>query len=157
MDAHDFAQQFNQLYGALYRMAAKRVVDARELMSPETAALLMHLAQTGPLTLSEMALHFDRALSTLSVKVAALEADGLLARQADAGDARKALIWLSPSGRQTLEQALEVLDAQHLTMAAEQLSLAQRQELLAALQALINLLPHSNPSLERTCHDNKIV
>ena len=159
MDAHDFAQQFNQLYRALYRMAAKRVADAREQMSPETTALLMHLAQTGPMTLSEMAQHFDRALSTLSVKVTALEADGLLARQPDTDDGRKALIWLSPRGRQTLSQALDVLDTERLAMAAEQFDPAQRAQVLASLQAFIAVLTPSTPSTpstERNC-DDKIV
>ncbi len=150
MDAQDFANQFNQLYRELYRRAAKRVVDVRAQMSPETSALLMHLAQAGPMTLSEMAQHFGRALSTLSVKVAALEADGLLARQPDAGDGRKALIWLSPQGRQSLSQALEVLDTQRLGMAAEQLDQLQRAQLVTDLQAFIAVLANSNPTLERT-------
>ncbi len=156
MDAQDFASQFNQLYRELYRRAAKRVADVRAQMSPETSALLMHLAQTGPMTLSEMAQHFDRALSTLSVKVAALEADGLLARQPDAVDGRKALIWLSPKGRQDLSQALEVLDARRLSAAAEQLQEAQRVQLLAGLQAFIAELTDANPKLERTCDDNTV-
>ena len=153
MDTQDFALQFNQLYRELYRMAVKRVDDARAQLSPETTALLLHLGQTGPLTLSEMAQHFGRALSTLSAKVAVLEGDGLLTRQPDDMDGRKTLIWLSPPGQQALSQALEVLDTHRLATAAAQLSQLQREQLLAGLQVFIAALPHPLPYLERNCDD----
>lgn len=145
MDARDFAQQFAQLYRELYRLAVRRVDDGREPLSSETTALLLHLAQTGPMSLSELARHFDRALSTLSVKVAALEADGLLARQRDDDDARRALIWLSPRGRQVLLEALNVLDTPRLAAAAGQLDILQRQQLLDGLRALVAALPSPDP------------
>jgi hypothetical protein len=62
MDAPDFAQQFGQLYRELYRLAVRRVSDGREPLSAETTALLLHLAQTGPMSLSQLARHFGRAL-----------------------------------------------------------------------------------------------
>lgn len=157
MDSHEFANGFGQLFRQIYGLAARRVADSREQLSAETTALLLHLAQSGPLSLSEMARHFDRALSTLSVKIAALEADGLLARQRDDGDARRALVWLSPQGRAVLDEALQVLDVQRLGNAAEQLDTERRQQLLAGMQALVEALsspasgtdpeahPHSHP------------
>ena len=148
MDTQAFARQFAQLYRQLYQCAVRRIDDARDSPSAETTALLMHLAQAGPLTLSELSRHFDRALSTLSAKVAALEAQGLLARQRDEADARRALIWLNPAGREHLLQALEVLDTPLLATAAQSLSPEQRGSLLAALQSLIAALPpnHESPS-----------
>ncbi|HSV48613.1 MAG TPA: MarR family transcriptional regulator [Ramlibacter sp.] len=139
-----FADEFGQLYRQLYSLAVRRIADGREQLSAETAALLMHLAQSGPLSLSDMARHFDRALSTLSVKVAALEADGLLARQRDDGDARRALIWLSSRGREVLDQAMQVLDARRLSAAAERLSDERREQLLAGLHELIAVLALSH-------------
>ena len=151
MDTQAFARQFGQLYRQLYQRAVRRIDDARDAPSAETTALLLHLAQTGPLTLSELSGHFDRALSTLSAKVAALEARGLLARQRDEEDARRALIWLSPPGREHLLQALDVLDTTLLAAAAQVLSPEQRGTLLTGLQSLLAALPpnHDNESAPR--------
>jgi DNA-binding MarR family transcriptional regulator len=143
MDAQAFARDFGDLYRQLYQRAVRRIDDAREAPSAETTALLLHLAQAGPMTLSELARHFDRALSTLSAKVSALETQGLLARQRDDTDARRALIWLSPAGRSHLLEALEVLDRTLLATAAQALRPEQRSALLAGLHTLIAALPHN--------------
>lgn len=149
MESPQFAHEFGQLYREVYRVAVRRVSDGREPLSPETTALLLHLAQAGPMSLSEMALHFDRALSTLSAKVAALEADGLLTRQRDDDDGRRATIWLSARGREVLADALDVLDRQRLSDAAERLSPEQRGRLIDGLRALMAALSPT-PSPERS-------
>lgn len=149
MDTQQFAREFGGLYRELYGLAVRRIPDARDAPSSETLALLMHLAQTGPLTLSELAPHLDRALSTLSAKVAALEAEGLLARQRDAADARRTLIWLSPAGRAALDEALQVLDPQRLARAAGHLEAPARRRLIDGLQALVAALsspPEGDPA-----------
>lgn len=141
MDAHAFAEYFSQLYRELYRRGARQLDDARERMAPETVALLLHMAQTGPATLSELVLHLGRSPSTLSAKIAALESAGLLARQRDEQDARRALVWLSPAGREALTDALNVLDVARLAQAAKGWDAARRLHLVGELQALIHALP----------------
>lgn len=141
MDEQDFAREFGSLYRELYRVAVRRIDDSRDKVSAETTALLLHLAQTGPMTLSEMAQHFGRAMSTLSVKVAALEAQGWLSRQPDPTDARRAEIWLSPVGRAVLDEAVDVLDTPRLAVAAETLDAVQRAALLQSLRQLIAAVP----------------
>lgn len=137
-----FAAEVNGIYQALYQLAARRVADLREGPSVETLALLTHLAQSGPLTLSEMSAHLQRALSTLSAKVAALQEQDLLARQGDPRDARRTLIWLSPAGRETVERAAQVLDAQRLAAAGRRLSVSQREGIVHALEELRRVLAH---------------
>ena len=156
MEADEFARQFSRLYRELYRLAVSRIDSSRERLSPETTALLLHLAQAGPMTLSELSRHFDRALSTLSAKVADLEDQGLLARQRDSLDARRALIWLSPAGRQELLDALEVLDTRTLAAAASQIGAVERLQLLASLRALINALPTSQSNQRGTQDDSPV-
>lgn len=141
MTDESFAREFGALYRELYRVAVRRIDDSRDKVSAETTALLLHLAQAGPMTLSEMAQHFGRAMSTLSVKVAALEAQGWLSRQPDPADARRAEIWLSPAGRAVLEEAVEVLDTPRLAAAAQALDEAQRAALLESLRHLIAAMP----------------
>jgi len=150
-----FAAQVNVAYQALYHLAARRVADLRELPSVETLALLTHLAQSGPLTLSEMSTHLQRALSTLSVKVAALEEQGLLARQTDPADARRSLIWLSPHGRETVESARQVLCPERLAAAGRHLPASQRERIVQALEELRLVLTHpSDPDTRGgVCHE----
>lgn len=141
MDPDPFASAFGALYRELYARAVRRIDDGRDGLSSETTALLLHLAQAGPLTLSELAQHLGRALSTVSAKVGTLEDQGLLARQRDDDDNRRSLIWLSPGGRDTLAQALDVLDRPRLAAAAALLPATQRAQLIAGLQALLAALP----------------
>lgn len=140
MDSQDFAREFGALYRELYRLAVRRVDDGREVLSAETTALLLHLSQTGPQTLSELTQHLDRSPSTLSAKVTELESQGLLARQRDEDDARRALIWMSPQGRAALLEALEVLDASVLANAADRIEPRQLDQLLTGLRAFIAAL-----------------
>jgi DNA-binding MarR family transcriptional regulator len=141
MDPERFAHEFGALYRELYRLAVRRVDDAREVMSAETTALLLHLSQTGPLTLSELARHLDRAPSTLSAKVSELESRGLLARQRDEQDSRRAQLWLSPKGRRALLAAVEVLDSEKLAAAAQAMDVTHQTQLLEGLRALLAALP----------------
>lgn len=137
MDADRFAERLAHAYREIYRHAVRRVDDGRDALSGETTALLLHLAQAGPSTLTELARHFGRALSTLSVKVDGLEADGLLARQRDEDDARRLFVWLTPLGRARLLDALEVLDTALVSRAAARLDPARRSALLDGLEELI--------------------
>ena len=133
MSPEDFAEQFQHAFQSIYLAAMRRVRDGRQRLAPETTALLLHLAEAGPMTLSDMAKHFDRALSTLSDKVEHLETQGLLQRQHDPHDARRSDIWLSELGQTVLVQELDVLDRVRVTRAAASLSAETRTRLLDAL------------------------
>lgn len=140
MDIDDFATRFGAAYRELYRHAVRRIHDARDALSGETTALLLHLGQAGPSTLGELVRHFDRAPSTLSAKIDALEATGLLARQRDAADARRSLVWLTDAGRRRLLETLDVLDASRIARAAARLDPTRRAALLDDLDALVAAL-----------------
>ena len=133
MTPDDFAEQFQHAFQSVYLAAMRRVRDGRQRLAPETTALLLHLAEAGPMTLSDMAKHFDRALSTMSDKVENLESQGLLQRQRDPHDARCSDIWLSESGQKVLAQELDVLDRARVAHAAASLSAETRTALLNAL------------------------
>jgi len=133
MTPDDFAEQFQHAFQSIYLAAMRRVRDGRQRLAPETTALLLHLAEAGPMTLSDMARHFDRALSTMSDKVENLESQGLLQRQRDPHDARRSDIWLSESGQKVLAQELDVLDRVRVAQAAASLSAETRTHLLNAL------------------------
>lgn len=146
MEADELAEKIGRCYRELYRLAVRRVGDPRDRLSPETMVLLSHLAEAGPSTLSELALHIDRAPSTLSAKVNALVADGLLARQRDENDRRRSLIWLTPAGRGAYLDSLRVLDHDLLRRAAERLPGDRRQMLVDLLTELIKDVRAEGPA-----------
>lgn len=146
METDEFAEEIGRCYRDLYRLAVRRVADPRDRPSPETVVLLSHLAEAGPSTLGELSRHIDRAPSTLSAKVTALEAAGLLARQRDEGDRRRSLIWLTPSGRRTYLDNLRVLDHDLLRRAAERLPGDRRQMLVDLLTELIKDVRAEGPA-----------
>jgi DNA-binding MarR family transcriptional regulator len=140
-----FAAEFEDLFRATYRAAVRRVRDKRERLSPETTALLDHLAATGPLTAGELARHVDRAPSTLTEMVDHLVDKGLLTRDRDPADARRSLIWLTDEGQAALIEARNVLDLDVLARAGAELSPEQRQALLTAFRAFVVHLRGTHP------------
>lgn len=130
MTEEDFAERFEDLFRTTYVRAVRRVRDKRERLSPETAALLDHMAAAGPMTAGELARHIDRAPSTLTEMLRHLEGKGLIERDRDPDDARKALIWLTDAGRAALLESRQVLEPDRLAAAAGRLSADERGEFL---------------------------
>nr|WP_259409154.1 MarR family winged helix-turn-helix transcriptional regulator [Rubrivivax gelatinosus] len=121
--------------------AARRVEQGRDSLSPDAVELLLHMAQTGPATLADLSRYLERAQSTLSARVASLEAGGLLSRQRDGQDPRRLLVWLSPSGRRALAEAMEMLDTACLAAAAASWDDERRRRLVDELDALLDAMP----------------
>lgn len=140
-----FAADFEALFRAVYVTAVRRVRDKRERLSPETVALLDHLAAAGPLTAGELARHVDRAPSTLTEMVDHLVDKGLLTRDRDPADARRSLVWLTPEGQGALVEARNVLDHDLLARAGEGLSAEERAALLDHFQTFVAKLKGARP------------
>lgn len=140
MEPEIFAQRFDRAYQDVYLLAVRRLRDKRERLSAESTAFLLHLAEAGPLTLTELARHLHRAQSTTSEMVDHLIAKALIKRQPDPGDRRRALIWLTDQGREALAEALAVLDEQRLVAAAARFPPAKREALAVLLEDFILIL-----------------
>lgn len=140
-----FAADFEDLFRATYRAAVRRVRDKRERLSPETVALLDHLAAAGPLTAGELARHVDRAPSTLTEMVDHLVEKTLLTRDRDPADARRSLIWLTDAGQAALLESRNVLDLDVLAAAGARLTPEQRQALLDHFQIFVAHLKGNRP------------
>jgi DNA-binding MarR family transcriptional regulator len=145
MDPADFARRFETAYGDIYLLAVRRVRDKRERLSPETTAFLLHLAEAGPMSLTELSRHMSRAPSTLSEMIDHLEAKALVKRQTDTADARRSLVWLTPEGQARLADALSVLEQARLEAAAPRLPQADRQTLIQLLGDLAAALRKDPP------------
>src|SRR5579864_7156301 len=95
------AEEFCDLFPAVYLHFCKRPRRDRRL-TPQMAAVLSHLSLSGPLTVGEMAVHFDRAQSVVSEIVDGLVTKGLLARVRDQRDRRRTLVWLSDAAHEAM-------------------------------------------------------
>ncbi len=146
MDAADFAERFAAAYQDVYLHAVRRVRDKREQLTRETTGFLLHLAEAGPMTLTELSRHLDRAPSTLSEMVDHLAAKALVRREPDPDDARRALVWLTATGREALAETLRVLDRERLIQAAGRLDPPRRAALAEALGELIQALKTEKPA-----------
>jgi len=91
----------------------------------------------GPLTIGEASAHMRRAQSVISEIVTHLERDGLLEREADPGDRRRTLIWLTPGGHEALRRDRDVLGIDLLASAMSRLPPGQADALNAAMRILI--------------------
>lgn len=140
-----FAADFEDLFRATYRAAVRRLRDKRERLSPETVALLDHLAAAGPLTAGELARHVDRAPSTLTEMVDHLVEKDLLTRDRDPADARRSLIWLTDAGQAALLESRNVLDLDVLAAAGARLTPEQRQTLIDPFRDFVAHLKGTRP------------
>ena len=91
----------------------------------------------GPLTIGEASAHMRRAQSVVSEIVTHLERDGLLEREADPGDRRRTLIWLTQGGHEALRRERDVLGIDLLASAMSLLPPGQADALNAALRTQI--------------------
>jgi DNA-binding MarR family transcriptional regulator len=130
------AKEFGELFPAIYLRFHRRDGKGRGLPSASRSVLL-HLTLTGPLTIGEMAKHFDRAQSVVSEMVLHLERDGLVERMRDPKDKRRSLIWLSHKGLALLDREREVLSSELLARAMDCMKAADRRALLRGMHALI--------------------
>src|SRR4051794_16574804 len=104
----DPAAAYAELFPAVYLRFHRRD-DRRSDLSAASRAVLQHLAQSGPLTVSEMARHLDRAQSVVSELVDGLERRGWLERVRDGRDRRRTLVWLSDAGSELVARDRDVL------------------------------------------------
>ena len=145
MDAATFADCFAQAHQDVYLHAVRRVRDKREQLTRETSAFLLHLAEAGPMTLTELSRHLDRAPSTLSEMVDHLASKDLIRREPDPEDRRRSLIWLTAHGREVQAREMYALDREHLRRAADQLPPDRRALLSELLGDLIAILKTERP------------
>lgn len=79
-----------------------------------------------------------------------LEADGLARRAADPSDGRRALVWITPAGRELADCALEARSRVLLALVA-QLSAAQRGDLERVLATLLGVTTVDVSAARATC------
>ena len=141
MDSDEAARAFARQFPAAYRRFCRQLSPTQYRPTAESLAILRHLADTGPLTVTEAARHMGRSQPAMSELLQRLVHRDLLARMTDERDRRRTLIWLTPTGQAVLEEAGRVLSEELLAAALRQMSPRQRQELIRSMQALLDTKP----------------
>lgn len=136
MDAAAAARSYGALFPAVYLRFHRRDGKSRDL-SGASRAVLLHLAQAGPMTVGECARHLDRAQSVVSEIVDQLEKNGLLARVRDEADRRRVLVWLTDEGRARMTDEQEVLGQELLERAMAAMTPDERARLIDGTRALV--------------------
>lgn len=127
------------LHGAaLHLLRRVRRVDTASGLGPARLSALSVLVFGGPLRISELARAEQVRMPTMTPIVAALEHDGLVARESDPSDARVSLVRATPRGVRLMADArgrrVAALSAELATLtAAERRTL---QDAAAILQRL---------------------
>jgi DNA-binding MarR family transcriptional regulator len=99
-DPFDLADSLRVSLGLLIRRI-RQVQAGGELTMPETAALA-RLDRGGPATSSALARQEQISPQSMGATLAGLEARGLLERRPDPADGRRAVLSLTPAGREVL-------------------------------------------------------
>jgi DNA-binding MarR family transcriptional regulator len=112
-------------------------------LTPSAMAALASVSRHGPLSLGELAAIEGVKPPTITATVAALEAEGLVARALDSRDRRISRLTVTEAGRRRLEQSRQRKTA-YLAARLEALDEDQLQELDRAL-ASVELLLEEQP------------
>ena len=126
------AEQFDELYGRLWRTFSKP--DADDLSQHERQ-LLHHVPAVGGIPLGDVANHLGIPKSSASEQVKSLERRGFLTRHRDPEDERQLSIVLTDAGVARVRQD-SVLDLVRLAAALEKVSAEDRRALLTGLEHL---------------------
>jgi DNA-binding MarR family transcriptional regulator len=139
--ADTYASLFPEVYLRFHRRDQKR-----SELSGASRGVLLHLAQSGPLTIGECAKHLGRTQSVVSEIVEQLIRHGWLAKVRDAADRRRSVVWLTAAGRERLIEDQEVLSRKTLERAIHRMTLEQRTMLLAGTEALLRSVHDVTPA-----------
>ena len=127
-----------RLFSDTYSLLHRRGDPMGLAITPESRALLLHLAWSGPLTIGDLAVHTRRTQSVVSESVAALESHGLLARVRDPRDRRRTLVWLSDQAREWLAEEQDPLDRERLAQALAAMNPTEVEALLDGLESFLS-------------------
>jgi DNA-binding MarR family transcriptional regulator len=132
---------------AIHLLRRVRREDERSGLGPARLSALSVIVFSAPLRISALAQAEQVRLPTMTPIVAALERDGLIARQADPSDARAILVRATPKGVKLMEEGrrrriVAVAAALEQTSARDRATVAKAVEILERLVGPRSPWPH---------------
>jgi DNA-binding MarR family transcriptional regulator len=128
-------------FPAVYRRLCCPFAPTEHRPTAESLAILQHVTDAGPPTVTEAAQHTRRSQAAMSELLQRLVKRGLPARIQDEHDPRRTLVWLTPRGQETLDEAKRLLSEQSLAAAMRQMSPRHRRALIRSTQILLDTKP----------------
>lgn len=138
MDAEQAAHEFAKIFPEIYRRFHRRVHHSEYQLTSESLAVLRHLSDSGPLTITECSHHMDRSQAAMSEMIDRLVRRDVLTKMADERDRRRSLVWLTDLGFAKLDDANRVLSEETLHGAFIELEPMRRARLLRDLNELLD-------------------
>jgi len=136
-DVHDIAAALRVSVGILLRRL-RQVRPDDELTLPESSALA-RLDRTGPATPGALAKVEQISPQSMGATLAALEARGLIARQADPGDGRRVVLSVTDAGLELLRNKRGARTEQLAQALSAGFTAAELRQLAAAAPLLERL------------------
>ena len=109
--------------------------ETQRSLSAHQASILDHLGEDSATTLSQLASHMGVTVSTMSLAIRRLVAEGYVDRRRDSGDGRRVCLSLTPAGAR-IKEAKSTLDPQRVAAMLEALSTEERSSALHGLALL---------------------
>jgi DNA-binding MarR family transcriptional regulator len=116
-------------------------------LSAHQASILDHLEEVSATSLSQLASHMGVTLSTMSLAIRRLVAEGYVRRRRDEDDGRKVCLRLTPAGAR-IKKAKSTLDPERVASLIDALSAEERGVALRGLA----LLSQAAQSMPRQIH-----
>jgi DNA-binding MarR family transcriptional regulator len=130
----EILRAYPQIYLACHVEHRTRGKSSTGLTSRD-ASFLAHVEDPAGSSPAQLARHLGISPSTLSAALARMEAQGLVSRDPNPGDARRRMVRLTPTGRSALA-ANSVLDPERVAALLARLGAAERDQAVAGLQLL---------------------
>ena len=148
---NDYKQELSHRFMESVEYLNRRIHSGRlggweglEMTIPQIKTLVL-LERMGPLRMSDIAVHFDRALSATTAVVDRLVEKDLVSRRSDPADRRLVICELTDTGRQAMAQFWRI-GRERLQIVVDML---QVEELETVVQGL-ELVLKAEPEIQRT-------
>src|SRR5919201_4119596 len=137
-DPEEVAREISRLYGQIWHRftSPKQAVDGSGLTA-RMLEVLRHLADTGPLTIGEQAVHLGIGRATATELIDRLEAKGLVARMRDQRDHRRVFVWLTEEGRRRIAALPDRRGRDPFVAAVAALDVRTRRQIVNGLSKLL--------------------
>lgn len=133
------AREIARLYGAMWHRfhTPKQPIGGFDV-TPRMLGMLRHLAEHGPLTVGEQALHLGISRANASELIDRLESKGLVERMRDERDQRRVFVWLTREGKQSVARLAGSTIEDPFVGAVAALSVSARRRIIEGLRALLD-------------------
>jgi DNA-binding MarR family transcriptional regulator len=139
-DPEEAAREISRLYGQIWHRftSPKQAVDGSGLTA-RMLEVLRHLADTGPLTVGEQAVHLGIGRATATELIDRLEAKGLVARMRDQRDHRRVFVWLTEEGKRRIADLPDRQERDPFVAAVAALDMRTRRQIVNGLTKLLEV------------------